>query len=197
MTDMVNRPAHYCEGRRYEPIDVIEDWALGYRLGCALKYISRAGRKHDALEDLKKAAWYLSREIEAYELGSPYRVEYEDVIDYYGQSTEIDTWPDVDSIGDTGFGESGVPSDAWEQATEQSLADEWADWEAFFDPWDPSMGPVEPTLTQAEVDEVLSRKSLHQFGGNEIVATVEKRGFILGIKKDGSTCELNSKGGCK
>ena len=61
--DPVDHPAHYTEGRRFEPIDVIEDWELGFHLGNALKYISRAGRKGDAREDLEKAVWYLNREI--------------------------------------------------------------------------------------------------------------------------------------
>jgi hypothetical protein len=61
--DPVDNPAHYCEGRTYMPIDVIEDWELGFNLGSCLKYISRAGRKNDALEDLKKARYYLDREI--------------------------------------------------------------------------------------------------------------------------------------
>ena len=61
--DPVDNPAHYCEGRTYMPIDVIEDWELGFNLGSCLKYISRAGRKNDALEDLKKARFYLDREI--------------------------------------------------------------------------------------------------------------------------------------
>ena len=57
MTDMVNRPSHYVEGRQYEPLNVIADWDLNYRLGSALKYISRAGRKDPSktAEDLKKA----------------------------------------------------------------------------------------------------------------------------------------------
>jgi hypothetical protein len=61
--DPVDNPAHYCEGRTYMPIDVIEDWELGFNLGSCLKYIARAGRKGDALEDLKKARFYLDREI--------------------------------------------------------------------------------------------------------------------------------------
>lgn len=61
--DPVDNPAHYCEGRTYMPIDVIEDWELGFNLGNAVKYIARAGRKGDALEDLKKARFYLDREI--------------------------------------------------------------------------------------------------------------------------------------
>lgn len=62
--DDVNHPSHYTEGRKYEPIDVIEDWNLGFNLGNALKYISRAGRKNDIVQDLKKARFYLDREIQ-------------------------------------------------------------------------------------------------------------------------------------
>lgn len=63
--DPVNRPAHYCftEDPAYEPIKVIEAWELGYCLGCCVKYIARAGRKSLLIEDLKKAQWYLNREI--------------------------------------------------------------------------------------------------------------------------------------
>lgn len=61
--DLVNKPAHYVEGRTHEPIDVIEDWELGYCLGQVIKYVSRAGRKGDALEDLRKAEFYLQRQI--------------------------------------------------------------------------------------------------------------------------------------
>ena len=65
--DPVNRPSHYAEGRQYEPIAVIEDWSLGYHLGNALKYISRAGRKQNTIEDLRKAVWYVNREIDRLE----------------------------------------------------------------------------------------------------------------------------------
>lgn len=60
--------------------------------------------------------------------------------------------------------------------------------------WDPSLGPVD--LTDEEVREIMNKKDLDQFDDNEIIATVDKRGFILGIKKDGSTCELGSNGRC-
>ena len=64
MTDMIN-PLHYRGDRKFEPIEVIEDWGLNYRLGNALKYIARNGRKpgEDPREGLKKAIWYLEREI--------------------------------------------------------------------------------------------------------------------------------------
>ena len=49
---------------------IIEDQHLGFHLGNAVKYISRAGRKDPArtVEDLRKAAWYLNRQIERLEM---------------------------------------------------------------------------------------------------------------------------------
>ena len=62
--DPVNRPAHYTSGK-IEVIDFIEDQKLNYHLGNTVKYISRAGKKDPALrkQDLQKALWYLTREI--------------------------------------------------------------------------------------------------------------------------------------
>lgn len=66
MTEAVNHPAHYGGADNpYEAIKVIEAWELGFCLGNTVKYISRAGKKGAALEDLKKAQWYLQREIDA------------------------------------------------------------------------------------------------------------------------------------
>ena len=61
--EMVNHPDHYKGERKYEPIDVIEDWGLGFCDGNALKYISRLGRKdpNKTIEDIDKAIWYLYR----------------------------------------------------------------------------------------------------------------------------------------
>lgn len=64
MFDTVRNPSHYVEGRKYEPKDVIRDWGLNFNLGNAVKYIARAGRKADIIEDLKKAQQYLQFEIE-------------------------------------------------------------------------------------------------------------------------------------
>jgi hypothetical protein len=63
LTDAVNHPAHYKTGG-IEVIDFIEAKELNYRLGNVVKYISRADYKGDKLENLKKAQWYLNREIE-------------------------------------------------------------------------------------------------------------------------------------
>jgi len=62
--DTIDHPAHYGGDYGFEPIKVIEAWDLGFHLGNTVKYIARAGKKGPALEDLKKARWYLDREIE-------------------------------------------------------------------------------------------------------------------------------------
>lgn len=68
----VNHPAHYNTGK-IEVIDAIEDWALGFNAGNAVKYVARAGKKDPAklVEDLEKARWYLDREIERLKPGPP------------------------------------------------------------------------------------------------------------------------------
>jgi len=98
--ETVNHPQHYGGADNpYEAIKVIEAWSLGFCLGNAIKYICRAGKKKNrhsdkcyqqminthpsqrpacicgfeygsAIEDLKKAAWYLNREIERLSSGS-------------------------------------------------------------------------------------------------------------------------------
>ena len=72
--DPVNSPSHYKDGG-IETIDYIEAKGLGYHLGNAVKYISRAGKKgtNQGLEDLKKAQWYLARAIEKNEYAPPSR----------------------------------------------------------------------------------------------------------------------------
>ena len=69
ITDNVNHPNHYCEGRKYEPWDVIIDWQLDYLTGNAVKYLSRAGRKDPSkeTEDLRKAVAYIEKRIEVLE----------------------------------------------------------------------------------------------------------------------------------
>lgn len=65
MSGTVDHPAHYGGvDNPYEAIKVIEAWGLGFCLGNTVKYISRAGKKGDTIEDLKKARWYLDREIQ-------------------------------------------------------------------------------------------------------------------------------------
>ena len=61
--DMVNHPPHYTGGG-IETIDFIEAKNLSYHLGNVVKYITRADLKGDRLENLRKAQWYLTREIQ-------------------------------------------------------------------------------------------------------------------------------------
>lgn len=60
--EMINHPSHYNQG--IEVIDIIESWGLNFSLGNAIKYILRAPHKSNQIEDLKKASWYIKREIE-------------------------------------------------------------------------------------------------------------------------------------
>lgn len=63
MTDPVNHPPHYTEHPSgVECIQITEH--MNFCLGNAVKYIWRAGRKDDGLQDLEKAVWYLNRELE-------------------------------------------------------------------------------------------------------------------------------------
>ena len=61
-TDKVNHPGHYNVGT-IEVITVIEDWKLNFNLGNAIKYIGRCEHKNNKKEDIKKAIWYLEREL--------------------------------------------------------------------------------------------------------------------------------------
>lgn len=69
--EVVNHPAHYGGYSTYEAIKVIEAHSLGFCLGNAVKYILRAGKKPQAptIEDLRKARWYVDREIARLEKG--------------------------------------------------------------------------------------------------------------------------------
>ena len=170
MTDMIN-PDHYKGDRKFEPIEVIEDWGLNYRLGNALKYISRNGRKpgEDPREGLRKAIWYIEREIAALDRPSqyvPFETSYEDVLEYYGQTQDLkEAWPED------------------EQPDYVTVSEQYLD-----DLWDPTLGPLE--ISAEEINNLLARKALDQFDDDEIVSTVERRGMVIGFKKDGSSCIL-------
>lgn len=61
--ERINHPEHY-QGKKFEVIDIIDDYNLSFSLGNVIKYVLRAGKKEDAVEDLEKARWYLNREID-------------------------------------------------------------------------------------------------------------------------------------
>lgn len=94
--EQVNHPSHYGgESNNYEAIKVIEAWGLGFCLGNTVKYISRAGKKETdkTIQDLKKAKWYLDREIAKLESIDGLIQKYNDV-DYkkYHSSKVAEAW---------------------------------------------------------------------------------------------------------
>lgn len=65
--ETIDHPAHYGGDTIYEAIKVIEAWQLGFNTGNAVKYIARHQHKGDPISDLKKAKWYIDREIQRLE----------------------------------------------------------------------------------------------------------------------------------
>ena len=61
MQDSVNHPTHYTQNSGWEAIDVTEQF--NFNLGNAIKYIIRCDHKGKPIEDLRKAVWYIEREI--------------------------------------------------------------------------------------------------------------------------------------
>ena len=62
--ELVHHPQHYGgKDNPYEAIKVIEAWDLSFCLGNTVKYVARAGKKDDTVQELEKALWYLKREI--------------------------------------------------------------------------------------------------------------------------------------
>lgn len=66
MSDPIN-PAHY-HGTKVD--EFIEEFKLGFRPGNAVKYIARYQEKGTPVQDLKKAIWYLQREVSRLEEGT-------------------------------------------------------------------------------------------------------------------------------
>ena len=63
MDDPVNHPRHYTgHPSGIECIEITEH--LNFCVGNAVKHLWRAGLKGDDIEDLRKAAWYVQREID-------------------------------------------------------------------------------------------------------------------------------------
>ena len=60
-TDPINHPQHYQHPSGVECIQITEH--MSFLMGNAIKYIWRADSKGSAINDLRKAIWYLEREI--------------------------------------------------------------------------------------------------------------------------------------
>lgn len=79
--DDISRPAHYAAGRRFEVIEVLEDWAQfapnvkqGLAYAQALKYLGRMWSKDTPSKNLSKAIWYLER-LEQHLLDDDHRLQ--------------------------------------------------------------------------------------------------------------------------
>ena len=57
------RPQHYQSKGKKDVIDFCKDYDLNFNRGNIVKYIARAGRKGNEMEDLTKAYDYLTREL--------------------------------------------------------------------------------------------------------------------------------------
>lgn len=63
MSDLINHPPHYTSHPSgIECIQITEH--MGFNLGNVVKYLWRADEKGVPIEDLKKARWYIDREIQ-------------------------------------------------------------------------------------------------------------------------------------
>ena len=100
MTDLVNHPPHYtAHPSGVECIDITEH--MGFCLGNAVKYIWRADLKDNAVEDLRKAAFYIDREIERRTNGSNQEErlresEFREHRESKNSSGTTRTWPETD-----------------------------------------------------------------------------------------------------
>jgi hypothetical protein len=65
--DMRATQLHYENNKGYDVIDFIKDYNLNFNRGNIIKYLARAGKKDNELQDLRKALDYLEREIDHYE----------------------------------------------------------------------------------------------------------------------------------
>lgn len=116
MTDDVDHPAHYAEGwsNGAEVIDITEN--LNFNRGNAVKYIARAGRKDSSkeLEDLRKAEFYLKREIVRVE-NAAMNVPEEDsfFVEHMSQPVQARVWTSLKDVpeGLLVYGADEVPGD--------------------------------------------------------------------------------------
>ena len=69
-TEQLEHPKHYCSHPSGVECIQVTEW-MNFNLGNAIKYIWRASLKGKELQDLKKAVWYIQREIERINGGRP------------------------------------------------------------------------------------------------------------------------------
>ena len=163
--------------RVFSDADAIEQ--IKVRIDDKLSRIATTGfsaADEDTLQDLIGYLVLLKIALSRHAMGrqeksNPYAVPYEDVLEdyaacpydyshYYGQKQDLD--------------------EAW--------GDFWEKTPDYISGWDDSLGPIE--IEPEEIQERLAKKDLDQFAEDEIVSTIERRGMIIGFRKDGSSCLL-------
>ena len=96
------RPDYYKSGG-LEAFDVIDAFELDFNLGNAFKYIARAGKKDNKIDDLRKAVTYLNREIEKWEKLNVGKIERPDAFEKAVRGCKresMDESCDFDIVGD-------------------------------------------------------------------------------------------------
>ena len=202
MTYNAINPSHYKGGRKFEPIEVIEDWGLNYHLGNALKYISRNGRKpgEDPREGLSKAIWYLERLQDKY---------YEEARCSCPPGCECEPCPECPAPADTQdeveFRAMGKISNSVMFGSDDDVirVAETVPFEATyedileFDNWDQPLSSEESWDAEAFEGSALYPtfgKDLSKFGETEIVHQSYEGGYILGHQKNGDVRILGKHG---
>lgn len=198
--DAIN-PNHYKGGRKFEPIEVIEDWGLNYHLGNALKYISRNGRKpgEDPREGLSKAIWYLERLQDRYldeankqALADCQIADEQEEIEF----RELASIPNSILFGSDE--EDSIPF----TATHEDILE--------FEAWDPTLGPIEPEGFDVD-DQLLDgwddsawedwatrddykKREIRTLDRHKIAYTSKIDGWIYGHQQDGDVRILGQYG---
>mgnify|MGYP003334941178 CR=1 FL=1 len=120
MHDPVNSPKHYTS--HPSGIDCIQITEhMGFNLGNAIKYIWRADLKNDAVEDLKKAVWYIRREIDR--RTKPQKIGWESSQEYLDFCEEIDKATANKVLLKLEIAQAQMEFEAWrtEQATNRNI----------------------------------------------------------------------------
>lgn len=90
--ESVNHPNHYGgKGNPLEVINIIEYYGLNFNLGNVIKYCLRAGKKDEIIQELKKAQWYINREIERLENNVSHCEEFKGILNSETKITTTDS----------------------------------------------------------------------------------------------------------
>lgn len=185
MFDPVSKPSHYSADRRFEVIEVLEDWAsrapdpvLGGLLMQTCKYLGRLFDKGNALQDAKKARWYLDRLISKLE-ASPLPPAPPTSLGDIPPSPKSSSPSSIDQLlaGIVDDFEFQLDPDSYFEQSAQSVPFT-AEPEELGEAWDG--GDIEPAPAAAIQDS-----------SPEVIQVIQKRGFCLAVRSDGTTFETS------